>query len=132
MRNLLSGLVVILAFSVFYSCQKEVSQEFGSSAKGSLQGNGGDCLPKLVGGSYVVGKALNDSNFLEVTVDVKSAGPYSITTDTVNGYSFKAAGTFTNTGSNTVRLKGAGSPTNPGVNDFSVIFDSSLCMVNRI
>lgn len=130
MRNLLTSLVVLLALTVISSCQKEVSQEYGSPAKGSLQGNGGDCLPKLVGGSYISNKALTDSNFIDVTIDVTSAGPYTITTDTVNGYSFKASGTFANTGSNTVRMKGVGTPVNPGVNNFSVVFDSSYCEVN--
>jgi len=130
MRNLLTSLVVLLALTVISSCQKEVSQEYGSPAKGSLQGNGGDCLPKLVGGSYISNKALTDSNFIDVTIDVTSAGPYTITTDTVNGYSFKASGTFANTGSNTVRMKGSGTPVNPGVNNFSVVFDSSYCEVN--
>jgi hypothetical protein len=129
MRNLLTGIVGLLVLFVFYSCQKEVSLEYGSPAQGSLQGDRGDCLPKLVGGSYNAGKALNDSNFLEVTVDVVTPGPYTITTDSVNGFIFKASGTFTTIGANTIRLKGSGIPENEGVNNFTVVFDSSYCKV---
>ena len=130
MRNLLAGLAGLLALFVIFSCQKEISTEYGTPAKGSLQGNGGDCLPKLVGGSYIVNKTLNDSNFLEVSVNVTAPGPYTILTDTVNGYSFKATGSFSNTGTNTVRLKATGSPGNAGVNNFTVVFDSSFCEVS--
>ncbi len=129
MRNLLAGLVGLIALFIIYSCQKEVSQEYGTSASGTLKGNTGDCLPKLVGGSYIAGKPLNDSNFLEVTVDVLTPGPYAIATDSVNGFIFKASGIFASTGTNTIRLKGAGVPVNSGINNFTVVFDSSYCKV---
>lgn len=129
MRNLLAGVVGLLALFIIYSCQKEVSLEYGTPAKGSLQGDGGDCLPKLVGGSFIANKALTDSNFLEVTVDVIAPGPYNITTDSVNGFIFKASGTFANIGPNTIKLKGTGVPENAGVNNFTVVFDSSYCEV---
>lgn len=130
MRYLLSGILGLLVLSFFYACQKEVSVEYGTPAKGSLQSSGGDCLPKLVGGSYVEAKALNDSNFIEVTVNVTAAGPYTIYTDTLNGYAFKATGTFARTGTNTVRLKGSGKPVNAGTDDFTVVFDTTYCLVS--
>lgn len=117
----------VALFSFFISCQKEVSVEYGSPAKGSLQSSAGDCLPKSVGGSYIANKAINDSNYIEVTVNVTSPGPYTIFTDSINGYSFKATGTFANTGSNTVRLKGSGKPVIAGVDNFTVSFDTSFC-----
>ena len=120
----------VTLFSFFLSCQKEISVEYGEPAKGSLQSSAGDCLPKLVAGSYIANKALNDSNFLEVTVNVTTPGPYTIYTDTANGYSFRASGTFANTGTNTVRLKGSGMPAAAGIDDFMVVFDSSICFVD--
>ena len=127
MRNLLTCLFAVAIFTLLNSCQKEISVEYGEPANGSLRSSAGDCLPKLVGGSYIANKALNDSNFIEVTVDVLSAGPYTITTDSLNGYSFKASGTFANTGANTVRLKSTGRPVVSGINNFTVFFDSSFC-----
>ena len=127
MRNLLTCLVTVAVFALLNSCQKEVSVEYGEPANGSLRSSAGDCLPKLVAGSFIATKALNDSNFIEVTVDVLSAGPYTIFTDSLNGYSFKASGTFANTGSNTVRLKATGKPVVSGINNFTVFFDSSFC-----
>ncbi|MDB5206287.1 MAG: hypothetical protein JWR72_1362 [Flavisolibacter sp.] len=129
MRYLLTGFLSLFLLTLFNSCQKEVSVEFGVPAKGSLQGDGGDCLPKTVAGTYIAGKAFADSNFIEVTVDVLTPGPYTVATDTLNGYSFKATGTFSAAGTNTVRLKGSGTPTAAGVNNFTVLFDSSFCEI---
>ena len=127
MRNLLTCLTTFTLLIFLYACQKEVSVEYGQAAKGSLQSSAGDCLPKVVAGTYAANKPLNDSNFIEVTVNVASPGPYVIFTDSINGYSFKGTGTFANSGSNTVRLKGSGMPLNSGSNNFTVVFDSSFC-----
>ncbi|HZH64144.1 MAG TPA: hypothetical protein VEY10_04570 [Flavisolibacter sp.] len=129
MRYLLTGILSLFLIAFFNSCKKEVSLELGSSAKGALRDNGGDCLPKTVTGTYMAGRAFTDSNFIEVTVDVLTAGPYTIATDTLNGYSFKATGTFSAIGANTVRLKGSGTPVANGVNNFTVVFDSSFCEI---
>ena len=130
MRYLLIGLLGLLTLGIVYSCQKETSIEYGTAAKGSLQSSAGDCLPKTLAGTYAASKPLNDSNYIEVTVNVTTAGPYTIFTDTVNGYAFKATGTFSNTGSNTVRLKGGGTPAIAGTDDFTVFFDSSFCDIS--
>lgn len=129
MRYLLTGFVGLLALGLFYSCQKELSVEYGSAARGSLQSSAGDCLPKTVGGAYTEAKGLNDSNFIDVNVNVSSPGPYKIATDTLNGYAFVATGTFSNTGPSTVRLKGSGTPAGAGTDLFTVYFDSSFCNV---
>lgn len=129
MRYLLTGLFGLFTIGIFYSCQKELSVEYSSAAKGSLQSSAGDCLPKTVGGAYVAAKALIDSNFIDVTVTVTAPGPYTIFTDTLNGYAFKATGTFATTGPTTVRLKGSGTPAIAGTDDFTVYFDSSYCDV---
>jgi hypothetical protein len=109
------------------SCQKETSFEQGIPAQGSLQGNFGDCLAKKIGGIYTATKSLADTNYIDVEVDVTKAGRYTIYTDTVNGYFFRATGNFTTVGSNTVRMKGFGTPASAGTNDFIVVFDSSFC-----
>ncbi|MBO9681808.1 MAG: hypothetical protein J7502_03895 [Flavisolibacter sp.] len=112
------------------SCQKEKSFEQGKASRGSLQGSFGDCLTKTINGTYTATKSLADTNYMEVEVDVTETGGYTIYTDTVNGYFFRATGTFSSVGSNTVRLKGFGTPGAAGNNDFIVFFDTTFCNVS--
>ena len=98
-----------MLFIVVIGCQKEVSFELGNTpAKGSLQSDvTGDCLPKTVSGTYSAGMALVPAtNTISVSVNVLSTGTYIITTDTINGYFFRATGTFTTVGVNNVILRG--------------------------
>jgi len=111
-------------------CQKEFSFEGPNSpAEGSLQADiTGDCLPKTVNGVYEAGKPLvADSNTISVSVNVVTAGTYIVTTDTVNGYFFRATGIFTTPGVNTIKLRGNGTPFATGSNNFVVTFDSTVC-----
>ncbi|MBK6990867.1 MAG: hypothetical protein IPH34_03165 [Chitinophagaceae bacterium] len=113
-------------------CQKEFSFEGPNSpAEGSLQADiTGDCLPKTVNGVYEAGKPLvADSNTISVSVNVVTAGTYIVTTDTVNGYFFRATGIFTTPGVNTIKLRGNGTPFATGTNNFVVTFDSTVCDV---
>jgi hypothetical protein len=86
-------------------------------------------MPKTINGTYVAGTALSSTNTMGVTVNVAAAGTYTIYTNTVNGYSFKATGNFTSTGVQTVNLKGSGVPASQGNNVFKVYFDSTECDV---
>ncbi len=118
------GLVVITG------CQKELSFEGDSTpAEGSLQSDiNGDCLPKSVNGVYVAAKPLAaDTNTISVSVNVVKTGSYVISSDTVNGYFFRATGIFTTPGVNTVTLRGNGTPFAAGVNNFVITFDSTVC-----
>jgi hypothetical protein len=121
------SLTSIIFLFLIVSCQKEKSFEQGKASKGSLQGNFGDCLAKTINGTYTATKSLADTNSIDVDVDVTQTGRYTIYTDTVNGYFFQATGTFSSIGSNTVHLKGFGTPGSAGTNDFIVFFDSSFC-----
>jgi hypothetical protein len=120
----------VIFLLLIVSCQKEKSFELGKLSQGSLQDSLGDCLSKTVAGTFIAAKALNDSNFIDVTVNVTQTGRYTVYTDTVNGYSFKATGTFTILGSNTVRMKGLGTPAVAGTDDFTIFYDSSFCDVS--
>jgi hypothetical protein len=121
----LIALVFILA-----ACKKELSVENGAASIGALQGSGGECLPKTVGGNYNVGQALvGDSNFIEVTVTVLQPGRYTINTDTLNGYFFSASGNFTAVGESRVKLRGSGRPIAVGQDIFEVRYDSTFCSV---
>lgn len=127
MRYTILALIGIMFF--FSSCQKEKSLELGNPAEGSLQDDLGDCLPKNINGNYIASQALIDSNYIEVTLNVDKPGYFSIFTDTVNGYSFKAQGNFSDTGTNVVRLRGTGTPAAAGSDAFTVFFDSSFCPI---
>jgi hypothetical protein len=126
-------LVLISSLVLMNACQREHSLENGMGpSQGTLQDDGtGDCFPKTVSGAYVAGTALVASNnYIDVTVDVTTAGNYTIYTDTVNGIHFRASGVFTTTGLNTVRLKGVGTPAAVGITNFVVNYGVSNCTVS--
>lgn len=132
MKQLLSYLVVIGSIILMNSCQKELSLENGNNpSQGSLQDDGtGNCLPETVNGAYIAGTALApDSNTIKVTVNVTQTGSYTIYSDTLNGYYFKATGVFTTLGATQVTLHGNGNPLSSGVNNFLVTYDSTACSI---
>src|SRR5215831_6608531 len=106
-------LLGFLLIAFIFSCQKEKSYEKGAAgtSSGSLQSaTTGDCLGNAVSGTYKKDTILNSSNYVDVQVDVSKTGNYVISTDTLNGFYFKAIGTFTATGVTSVRLLGNGKP----------------------
>jgi hypothetical protein len=120
--------IYIILFTV--SCQKEYSLEGNQFSTGSLKSSSsGYCLPEHIIGIYKEGKILNDSNYIEVEVNVTQAGYYSIITNTVNGYYFKGTGIFSSAGSNTVQLAGDGTPLAAGNNNFTIAYDTSVCSI---
>lgn len=124
--------LLLLTIVFFNGCHKEVSVETGGAvSQGSLQSNGtGECLPKTVAGVYEVGKAINGTtNYIDVQVTVLQAGSYVIYTDTFDNIYFRANGVFTSAGLNTVRLKGNGTPTAAGIDNFTVIYGATFCDV---
>ena len=58
------GLFPVLFFAfMLFSCQYKYLMGYIPAAKGSLKSEStGDCLPKTIGGTYVAGKDLNDTN----------------------------------------------------------------------
>ncbi|RYY62826.1 MAG: hypothetical protein EOO05_01410 [Chitinophagaceae bacterium] len=121
-------LLFVLAIT---GCKKEYSLENGfGEAEGSLRSEvSGDCLPKTVAGSFEATVELTDSNYIEVAVDVVTAGTYTISSDTLNGIYFSATGRFFTTGLNTIRLRGSGTPLAEGVDNFLITFGLSSCQV---
>jgi hypothetical protein len=117
----------------FYSCKKEYSYEGGPLSSGWLVKDlSNDCSLITVGGTFMIGKRVGDSNFLQVLVHVSRAGAYNITSNPVNGYSFGGSGSFSDTGLVSVRLTAKGIPVGPGTNLFSLQFDSSICQAQVI
>ena len=115
------------------SCQKDFSYE-GGYAKGELQKTSlGECEPVAINGRYQKDSLLNNKiNYVDVQVKILKKGIYFIKTDTVNGYSFSAAGVFTIEGLNTVRLLASGRPIVKSSDVFTVKFDTSVCQFNIV
>jgi hypothetical protein len=115
---------------IVISCQKEKSFEKGSasSSAGSLKSSAtGDCLGNMVSGIYKKDTSLNSTNYVDVAIDVTKPGTFLVSTDTINGIYFRATGSFSTAGVDTVRLQGTGTPIASGTNIFTVSYDSSQC-----
>src|SRR4051812_6359168 len=107
MKHLL--ITLFLAACVLFACQKKIDWDLDAVA--SLAKDSTDnCLAIDVHGAYKVSTPLNDSNYVTVRVNVDSPGQYNIFTNIVNGYSFKASGTFATKGLTDVKLMGYGTP----------------------
>lgn len=120
------AMVLLLA----YGCKKEESFEIGNTPSvGTLQSDAsGDCLPKTVNGIYVATTPLVPAtNTITISVNVTQTGTYVIGTDTVNGYFFRATGTFTTLGANTVTLRSNGTPFTNGIDNFIVTYNGTIC-----
>lgn len=122
-------ILLVVASMIFFSCQKEISGVILSKPSvGSLQKDGaGDCLSSSVIGTFKKDEILNSSNYVNINVTVDSTGSYTITTDTVNGYSFKASGNFSSAGAQTVKLSASGKPIAAGTDIFTVKYNGTVC-----
>lgn len=124
-------LTAITAIVIIAACQKELDFVTDGLAHGSLKSDvTGDCLPSTVNGIYKADSLLDNTNFVDIQVDLTSTGTYDIKSDTVNGYSFQGTGTLGIAGINTVRLYATGKPVLAGTDIFTIRFDSSICFVN--
>lgn len=95
------------------------------------------CGSATVNGVYKVGTALTASNTITLPVNVSALGSYTITTNTVDGISFKGSGTFTSTGNQNITLSGTGTPSSTSVKTITITSDSqggvsTTCSVNVI
>ncbi|WP_312300445.1 hypothetical protein [Chryseobacterium sp.] len=95
------------------------------------------CGSATANGVYKVGTALTASNTITLPVNVTALGSYTINTNTVDGISFSASGTFTATGNQNVTLQGAGTPSSTAVKTMTITSDSkggvsTTCTVNVI
>ncbi|KIA93531.1 hypothetical protein OA93_22005 [Flavobacterium sp. KMS] len=87
------------------------------------------CNSITTSGSYVPNVAMTSENSMAVPVNVTYVGDYSITTNTLNGVSFSATGTFTSTGAQTITLKASGTPTAGGSYAYTVSTNSTSSSV---
>ncbi len=93
-----------------------------SGCLGESPVNSLDCSSVTFNGAYLTGSPLNASNTLTIDVLVNVIESYTISTNTVNGYSFSGSGVFTSVGLNTITLSGTGTPIAEQMDNFTITF----------
>ncbi len=88
-------------------------------------GSGGACNNTVVNGTYTAGVNLTSAEYVTIQVTTSSIGPYTISTNTVNGYSFSRSGVFTTTGTHSVNLLATGTPIMAQTNNFIATISNS-------
>ncbi len=134
-RNAISGPVEGL---FIYNLDSDCFQYYkGTGWSGCLSEaavNSLDCTSTTVNGAYLTGYPLNASNTISIGVIVNVIESYTISTNTLNGYSFSATGVFTHIGLNTITLTGSGTPIAQQSDDFTITFagrgDTCLASIN--
>lgn len=106
------------------SCAKEYSCEDCYSPKPAPV----NCQALNVQGVFQQGLALDNSNNIELTIQLDKAGFYLFSTEKINGIIFSAQGNFPS-GQQTIKLYGQGVPAQPGVFKFRVNRSDS-CSIN--
>jgi hypothetical protein len=132
MKRLVAFLTLfVFAVAGFTACTKAYSYEnplLGISGTGTLKDTTGNCLPITVYGTFYNGVAPGDTNYVQIEVNVATAGAYNIKTDVQDGFQFADSGFFKTTGLNTITLKTIGTPILNVPTTFTVSFDSTACM----
>ena len=127
MKTILSTLSVTVAVLLFlFSCQKEIHFDFISEGE-LVKDAGNNCKPAVVNGNFIAGRDLTENDQIDVEVHFTAIGSYTITTDTVNGYSFKAEGNAKDTGVVNIKLSRHGKPTITGNDQFIIAYGTSTC-----
>lgn len=84
------------------------------------------CSTVKVNGSYTVDSNLGANHYIELRVNVDYPGPYTISTNEINGVSFSAAGTFSGQGQQTIRLTPTGKYTDGGNLAYTITTNSQI------
>lgn len=117
LRDEFSNVVVT---NIVSTCNFDIKVLAGVDGKAifSFDGTPGDCVNYIVNGTYYAGIAASVNNFVTMYVTVTKTGTYDINTNAANGISFSNAGSFSNTGQQTVNLAEKGSPIRPELTAF--------------
>ncbi len=99
----------------------------GSPSSGILGETAGVCKPAVISGVYKQGAATTSANTVQMEVTVAIPGSYSISSNSVNGVTFSAKGTFVNAGVQNVTLVASGTPAFPGDQSYIVTYGTSQC-----
>jgi hypothetical protein len=122
MKKIIPGLLYLC---LLLSCAKEIISDYptnlipgpdtavpdpANTAKYEFIGVNGACSDASVEGTFTAGNAVNESNYLRVTVYVTTTGTWSMKIPAVNGISFSGNGTFEAAGLQPVILPASGTP----------------------
>jgi hypothetical protein len=118
--------IVFMCLLITFACQKGIHWDIAS--EGSLaKDSNNNCLPVSINGNYIQDSITNNNNYITVDVNVTSAGSYTIYTDSINGYQFKASGNFNSTGTYHVKLACSGKPLVADTDYFIIHYNTSIC-----
>jgi len=93
----------------------------------TLQGSGDSCMIASVAGTYLQNVALDATNTVSIKVNATTSGIYTVTTNTVNEFSFSGSGTIATPGENTIVLTASGTPATEGSTVFTVTAGNTTC-----
>src|SRR5690348_16182623 len=118
--------IVFICLFITFACQKGIHWDITSEGL-LVKDSNNNCLPVEINGSYIQDSATNGNNYIAVDVNVTSVGSYSIYTDSINGYQFKASGNFNSTGTFHVKLACSGKPIVADTDYFTIHYNTSIC-----
>lgn len=123
-------LVSVLAMVVLLGCSKESTPTENPQKPYSFASASGNCTGATQSGNFVAGNSLGSNKSISIQVNVAEPGPYSISTDTVNGISFSKQDTFKTAGLQSVALKGNGKPIAVDTHVFTLKGKDDSCKIN--
>lgn len=112
----------LFVYNLDNNCFKFYNGTTWSGCLGETPKNALDCSSVTSNGAYAVGTPLNATNTLTINVAVNVIEAYTISTNTVNGYSFSGSGVFSGIGLNTITLSGTGTPILEQTDTFTITF----------
>ena len=93
----------------------------------TLNTTGTTCAGAVLNGIYKAGTLLDISNSVKLTVNVATAGTYSVNIPAANGISFLGIGIFTSTGPQTLTLNASGTPLSAGNTNMTATAGTGSC-----
>ncbi|WP_299250375.1 fibrinogen-like YCDxxxxGGGW domain-containing protein [uncultured Lacinutrix sp.] len=120
--NIISPAEGLFIYNLDSSCFQYYKGSSWSGCLAEAPSNSLYCSSASANGAYVAGSALNGTNTITIDVIVNVIESYTISTNTINGYSFSASGIFNSIGSNTITLSGTGNPILTQTDIFDITF----------
>ncbi len=120
----------LMVYNLSDNCLQYYDGGTWSPCLGAALKNEMDCSSISNGANPIVGQALTAANSITIDVVVNVLSTYTITTNTANGYSYSASGTFGSTGIQTVTLTGSGTPTAAQTDAFTLTMNGSSTTCN--
>ncbi len=119
----------LMLYNTDNSCIQFYNGTNWSGCLGEQVKNSVICNTKVLNGIYIINNALTNLNNISITFTVNVIEPYTISTDTINGYYFYASGVFSTIGLDTIVLTGYGTPTVGQTDNFSLSYNNNACNI---